>query len=189
MEYVLRDNILRCIFNGLEYNEEWKSIKGFEERFEVSSFGRIKSINGRNNNGLPTILKLDSTNRGYLRVFFRKDGNRFRCSVHRLVAMYFIDNSNNLPIVNHIDNNPQNNFYKNLEWCTQLENLNHAKAQGRLNIKGERHYNTVLTEADVLKIRELYSSTKITQLELGKQFGVSRSCINLITSRRNWNHI
>ncbi len=191
MTYLLRDNILRCIFNGIEINEEWKSINDFEDRFEVSNFGRIKSINGRNNKGAPIIIKQYIEKNGYARVTIRKRNNKqkYKFSVHRLVGEYFIENPNSLPVINHIDNDPLNNNYKNLEWCTQLENLNHAKRQERLNIKGERHYNTSLTELDVLKIRETYSLGKISQLELGKKFGVGRCCIKSIVSRQSWAHI
>lgn len=68
----------------------------------------------------------NQTGNGYLYVDLYKDGKRHRKYVHRLVAEAYIPNPLNLPFVNHIDGNPKNNNYKNLEWCTPKQNVEHA---------------------------------------------------------------
>ena len=66
---------------------------------------------------------------GYLYVDLYKDGKRHRKYVHRLVAETYIPNPLNLPFVNHIDGNPKNNNYKNLEWCTEKYNTNYGNVR------------------------------------------------------------
>lgn len=75
-----------------------------------------------NSSGLK--LKLDKSNRGYLRVTLRSDaGERKKLLVHRIVAETFVPNPLQLPCVNHKDEDKQNNAVSNLEWCTHLDNL------------------------------------------------------------------
>lgn len=106
--------------------EIWKSVNGFEGLYMVSNLGRIKSLprNGTRKNG--SILK-PAIRGNYL--FVRLTGNRLdkKCSVHRLVAEAFIPNPSNKPLVNHKDGNKLNNNANNLEWCTQSENMIHAR--------------------------------------------------------------
>ncbi|MCI9641249.1 MAG: HNH endonuclease [Eubacterium sp.] len=64
--------------------------------------------------------------RGYYYVDLYNNGIKQRFYIHRLVALYYIDNPLNKPFVNHIDGNPKNNDVDNLEWCTSLENVEHA---------------------------------------------------------------
>jgi len=77
------------------------------------------------------ILKPDVGKHGYCRVRLSLGDNTKRFLVHRLVAHHFIENSNDKPFVNHLDNNPQNNKVSNLEWCTASENMRHSRNQGR----------------------------------------------------------
>lgn len=87
------------------------------------------SIDGRVINNITKKVKKPTDNHsgnGYLYVDLYKDGKRHRKYVHRLVAEAYIPNPFNLPIVNHIDGNPKNNNYKNLEWCTPKQNVEHA---------------------------------------------------------------
>lgn len=79
------------------------------------------------------ILLRPSVVRGYEKVCIFIDGKYKIMSVHRLVAMNFIPNPNNYPQINHIDGNKENNFYKNLEWCTPSMNVKHAYKNG-LNV-------------------------------------------------------
>lgn len=125
--------------------EIWKDIKGFEGYYQVSNYGNIKSltrfdgIRERQGQEIKQSLKYN----GYLQVGLRKNSERKFCSVHRLVAIHFLDNPENKLQVNHIDCNKQNNNINNLEWTTSKENLYHAKINGLRNNmpKGEKHPN------------------------------------------------
>lgn len=119
--------------------EIWKPIQNFEGSYEVSSYGRIKSLarkdsTGNGNRIVERLLKPDlnsKKNIKYYRVTLCKNGKTTRFSVHRLVAEHFIPNPENKPFVNHIDNNGLNNHIENLEWCTHSENMEHSAKQGR----------------------------------------------------------
>ena len=101
-------------------NEEWKPIEGFED-YQVSTCGRAKSLKW----GKERILRTKKT-RGYLCVNLYKEGKQYSKRVHRLVAETFIPNPNNLPEVNHKDENPNNNHVENIEWCTSEYNHNYG---------------------------------------------------------------
>ena len=107
--------------------EIFKEIKGFED-YEVSNYGNVRSLK-RN------IVLRPSFANGYLHVGLYKDGKKFVKYIHRLVAIAFIPNPNNLQEVNHKDENPQNNKAENLEWCTHEYNLNYGTRNERSSIK------------------------------------------------------
>ena len=116
--------------------EIWKDIKGFEGLYQVSNMGRVKSL--RRN----IILKSRITRNGYERVNLSANNIPKLYSVHRLVANAFISNPDNLPQVNHKDENRTNNHVDNLEWCTQEYNQNYGtinirKSQKQLNDKNK----------------------------------------------------
>lgn len=122
--------------------EIWKDIKGYEGLYQVSNYGRVKSleriINQWNRFKVckrhcpERLLKQITEKDGYYIVNLYKNGQRDWRRVHRLVAEAFIKNPNNLPYVNHKDLNKQNNCIDNLEWCTDLENKQHAKENGHI---------------------------------------------------------
>lgn len=99
--------------------EIWKDIKDYEGLYQVSNLGRIKSL--YNYRGKGNILK-QKNKRGYYQVGLRKNNIRKWVSVHRLVAIAFIENPNNYSNINHKDENPLNNCIDNLEWCTTRYN-------------------------------------------------------------------
>lgn len=102
-------------------NEFWKDIEGYEGRYQVSNLGNVKSLN-YNHTGKEKIMKPQLCNKGYLRVELCKDNKRQKYLIHKLVADAFIPNPNNLPCVNHKDENRLNNNYENLEHCTYTYN-------------------------------------------------------------------
>lgn len=105
--------------------EEWKNIKGYEN-YQVSNLGRIKNKTGK-------ILK-QQIRKGYCDVGLRLQGQKQPklIKVHRLVAEAFIPNPNNYPVINHIDENKQNNRIDNLEWCTQQYNSNYGHRNDKI---------------------------------------------------------
>ena len=107
-------------------NEEWRDIEGYEGLYQVSNLGRVKSLNYRGCKGNISILKPRLTKKGYETINLCKDGKVKNVRIHRLVAQSFISNPNNLPVVNHKDENKLNNNVDNLEWCTCQDNLLHS---------------------------------------------------------------
>lgn len=108
--------------------EEWRDIEGYEGLYQVSNFGRVKSLSRyarmKGNSAREVkerILKLDNVN-GYRAVGLSINGHVHTYRVHRLVAKAFIPNPHNLPYINHKDEVRSNNKVSNLEWCTPLYN-------------------------------------------------------------------
>lgn len=102
----------------------FKEIKGYEH-YQVSDSGEIYSLRSG------TILKPDIDKDGYeIYRISNEDNKRKAFKGHRLVALAFIKNPDNLPIVNHIDGNKRNNHFSNLEWCTSKQNVQHAVDTG-----------------------------------------------------------
>ena len=126
----------------MEQEEVWKDIPQYENYYQVSNLGRIKSLdrlyNGRNLKG--KILKLSPNKFGYLRFTAKKDDITKTLHVHRVVLSTFnpIDEEKQ---VNHIDGNKLNNKEENLEWCTDSENKIHAYANGLMT--GGNQYSKI----------------------------------------------
>ena len=112
--------------------EEWRQIQGYEGLYEVSNLGQVKALDKLDSLGRKVKQKIMSPNvsTGYARVGLHKEGQKKMLLVHRLVAIAFIPNQENKTEVNHIDGNKLNNHCSNLEWCTQAENLKHARDTG-----------------------------------------------------------
>lgn len=106
--------------------EIWKAIAGTNDCMEVSNQGRIRSLL----RGEPRILKTQVDNKGYHRIRVTLNQKKVSYKVHREVAKAFINNPSNLPQVNHIDGNKNNNSADNLEWISNKDNAIHAIANG-----------------------------------------------------------
>lgn len=102
--------------------EYWKPVVGYEGHYQVSNFGRVKSIKF----GKEILLKQRQCMNGYKSVILYKNGKGKNILVHRLVAQAFIDNPDNLPEVNHKDECKTNNVVSNLEWCDRKYNQNYG---------------------------------------------------------------
>lgn len=115
-------------------DEVWMPIKGFEGLYEISNFGRVKSL-ARTRitkaGGLCLVrqqfLRVRSDKDGYKEVALSKGAKLYYFRVHRLVAAAFIPNPNHLPVINHIDENPANNNVSNLEWCSVRYNNRYSR--------------------------------------------------------------
>lgn len=118
----------------MELLEEWRPVIGLEKYYLVSNIGNIKALERFYVNHMGGKVKISerilnkSLCNGYYRVgiSIQELNQTHRFSVHRLVALAFIDNPENKPFVNHKDGNKANNKVENLEWCTQKENVKHA---------------------------------------------------------------
>ena len=112
--------------------EIWKDIEGYEGLYQISNMGRVKSVErmkwcGKGYYKTPErILKARKTKNGYLLVNLWKDGKIKSYYIHRLVAQAFLDNPDNLPEVNHIDQDKTNNKVENLEFCDRSYNVNYG---------------------------------------------------------------
>ena len=113
--------------------EIWKDILGYEGRYQVSNWGRVKSLNYRRT-GKEKILKAGASGDGYLQVTLSKDGKRKQPLVHRLVATAFCENPHGFKEVNHINEDKSDNRADNLEWCSRSYNCSYndrAKKAGK----------------------------------------------------------
>ena len=111
--------------------EIWCPIKEYEGLYEVSDKGRVKSLKF----GKERILRPVRNNNGYLLVGLRKNGEKKMYKVHRLVSQTFIQNPDNLPEINHIDEDKTNNKVQNLEWCNRKSNCNYGNRNKRISEK------------------------------------------------------
>lgn len=109
--------------------ESWKPAPGYEQDYEISSMGRVRS----HRRGKEKILKpIRESWNGYLMVsLFDSEGNVHKVKIHRLVALAFVDNPNGYPVINHKDEVKTNNDAANLEWCTVAYNTAYGTARQR----------------------------------------------------------
>lgn len=105
--------------------EIWKDIEGYEGKYQISNFGRVKSLNYKRAN-CQKVLKECVGSKGYLSACLCKNGIAKYYLIHRLVAKSFLDNPKKYPEINHLDGNKQNNKVNNLEWCTRKQNVEHS---------------------------------------------------------------
>lgn len=161
--------------------ELWKDIPGYDGLYQVSNLGRVRSLNYKMT-GRVQVLKLTNRGRGYLCVALCKDGNKKMFSVHRLVAEAFIPNPDNLPQVNHINEDKTDNRASNLEWCSAMENSNHGTRTER---SAEKRSKPVMQFTRDGKFVREWPSTQECQRNGFKQSAVWRCCIGKKT-RYKW---
>lgn len=113
----------------MKKEEEWKSIKGYEGLYEISSYGRVKSLSYKYKNGKvrEEIIRVPSITHGYEFLKLNKNGESKNYKIHRLVAEAFVPNPENKPEVDHIDTNKRNNMVENLRWVTRQENCDNPR--------------------------------------------------------------
>lgn len=140
----------------------------FERHYSISSDGRLRNdLSGR-------IIKPVYDKKGYVR--YRLMSAKRTIKLHRVTAMAFIPNPDNLPQVNHINGIRSDNRVENLEWVTNLQNSLHAKI-------------SILNESQVLEIRAVKFGGPIKRKDLAIMYGVSEHCIKDVRRRRSWSHI
>lgn len=151
--------------------EAWKDIEGYEGFYQVSNFGRVKSLarTTPRNYTIPERIKSNDKHPfGYPIVDLYKNNVRRKFRIHRLVAVAFMPNPENKREVNHIDNDPTNCRVDNLEWATPSENCKHS-------------YKTGFSYMKVLNKRkgaEMYNARPVIQMDMNEVQIKIWSCIS-----------
>ena len=144
-------------------------IKGYEGLYAITEQGEIWSYYLND-------FKSQTDNKGYKYVSLFKNGKSKFIAVHRLVAQTFIPNPNNLPEVNHIDENKANNNVNNLEWCTQKYNKGYGTARERA-AKTQQKFDVNQKAVKCLETGIIYYSTKEASRQTGiNNTGISKVC-------------
>ncbi|PAK29612.1 HNH endonuclease [Bacillus velezensis] len=165
----------------LQNGEELKPINGVPE-YGITNLSRVVNLRTM------TEVKPKIDGSGYLKVVLFRNKVRFERNVHRLVALHFIPNPKNLPMVNHIDGNKANADIKNLEWVTPKENAQHASRTGLLR-KGARHPASKITEEQAREILSDYrSGLSLNEVRIKHSYA-SKSIVDKICCRQRWNHL
>lgn len=173
--FLEREGEFRC-------GERWEHVLGFP-RYMVSDCGRVFSAVRA-----CRILSPSKTPQGYPYVSLMLDGKAHKLTIHKLVAVAFVQNPDGMPIVNHIDGNKSNSHYLNLEWCTYADNNNHARDNRLVKNFGEDHYAAKLTDADIKEIRGLLADG-IYHKDIAAKFGVNRQQITKIANGQAWRRV
>lgn len=172
--------------------EVWKSIKGYEGVYEVSSLGGIRSltryveVGSYSRISYGKVIGQFEDKDGYMIAQLSKDGKGKTIRVHSLVADAFLKKEDGRDEVNHIDSNKKNNSFDNLEYCNRSENMIHYYESGHANkLYGESNPNSKLKDSDIDEIKRLLG-TGLYQKEIAYMFGVSQSTISLIKKGSIW---
>lgn len=122
--------------------EIWADVPEYEGRYQVSSWGNIRSLDRYDDTGhfwRGRILNLNMR-KGRAYITLCKCGLPYKCQVSRLVAQAFIPNPDNLPEVNHLTGDPACNYVEDMEWSTNLENIHHAYRTGLSPKKTSKYF-------------------------------------------------
>lgn len=177
-------------------SEIWKDIEGYEDYYEVSNLGRIRSKsrvaktrNGRSHTVKSKVLSPGVWKDGYERVRFSVGGKMTGGKVHRFVANAFCPNPENKKEVNHINGVKTDNRACNLEWMTRSENQKHAFDKGlQKPQKGSSNPKSKIDEITALTIKT-FIGKKYSQTKLSELMGVSKWIIQDISRGKTWNHL
>jgi hypothetical protein len=155
--------------------EIWKPVVGFEGLYEVSNLGNVRSLDSIRNRGgtkckyKGKVLKQHIKNIGYKSLTISANGIYKKPLVHRLVAEAFIPNHENKPHVNHIDGDKTNNSVENLEWCSQLENNEHALKNGLKRVPLRIHKKQMIKDyIEGMSIKEISMKYRCCKNALSK---------------------
>jgi hypothetical protein len=164
----------------MDKKEIWKDVPDYEGLFQVSNKGRVKSKKRQVRRGYKYQIKtvpekiraLSLDKHGYYHLALSKNNKRKNFFVHRLVALAFLKNPKNYPVINHIDGNKKNCCVENLEWASILQNNKHAYAIGLKKPSGNAiKYRPVaqytiegIFVAKYKSITEAINKTKITNI-------------------------
>lgn len=176
--------------------EQWLPIIGYENCYEISSLGRVRSLDRLTKHAKRGFSKvkgrlIKTAKRGnYLGGTLYEGGRKKSYDVHRLVAEHFIPNPENKRTVNHKNGIPTDNRMGNLEWMSDSENQKHSIALGLRADRGEDHVNSKLTADQILEIRKIYNKKAgFTYKKLGEMYNMHPDYIGLVIKRKRWAYI
>ncbi len=152
-------------------NETWKPVVGYENLYEVSDCGRVRSLGYRNTRETK-VLEGGIDRLGYPIVQFRNRGPQKCKRIHRLVAENFLEPDPLRIYVNHKNGIRSDNRLENLEWCTRSENMIHARDVLKSTV-GERSGGWKLSTIQVAEIRAIFAIGSTGIREIASRYGVS----------------
>lgn len=155
--------------------EIWKSVKGYENLYEISNYGRVKSLKRQGTH--EHILKQFDNSNGYMIVSLSKDNVQKTFPVHKLVANTFMNNTDSLRDINHIDGNKKNNYIDNLEFCSHSYNMKHAFKLG-LNKTQHGYLNPNAKKIIQYDLKGNYIKTWDCIIDAMKEYNICRSSIH-----------
>ena len=153
-------------------NEVWKDITDYKKLYQVSNYGRVKSLEKKilNKTYREKILKLEKSKDGYLRVDLYINNKRKHKKVHRLVAKEFLENYNDNYCINHKDENRYNNAINNLELCDYLYNINYGNRNKKVANKLSKKINQYDLQGNFIR-------TWDSMIEIQRQLGILVSSV------------
>lgn len=160
----------------------------FEGHYEVSSYGRVRSVKNITNSKSGALLFIGSDVHGYPHVSLHKNNRRYGRAVHRIVAEAFLGRRPPGSEVNHKDGVKANSVLENIEYVSHGRNSSHAYETG-LNRSGEQHERSTITADTARAIRAAYEAREGGYKNLGKRFGVSWNLVRKIVKYYSWRHI
>ena len=164
--------------------EIWKDVVGSNGLYMVSNYGNVKSLHYRGGN-YEKILIPKKNNSGRLWVEITINGRRKAMLIHRLVAYVFLDNPNGYNEINHIDENPLNNYVDNLEWCDRKYNVqcfcnnhpDHFRNKKQTEKYGKRLSLPVMQVSKNGEVIRVWNNSREVMLETGmSDWSISECC-------------
>ena len=156
-------------------DEIWKDIEGYEGMYQVSNLGRVKSLSNSRTRHEKILVPIK--NKGYFYVRLFRLAECKRVYIHTLVASAFIPNPYGYTIINHRDENGQNNCVDNLEWCTHKYNLNYGTVKQRISDKLLEHNSARCKQINQFDLLGNFIKTHTSACEAEKETGISSSSI------------
>lgn len=173
--------------------EQWMPVPGYEGHYEVSNRGKVRSVDRVVDHGgwfrryTGRVLSPMMHTSGYRAVNLKMSGRQKIAMVHALVLLAFSGPAPAGMEARHLNGDRLDNRASNLAWGTRQENADDRRRHGTI-ASGERQGSSKLTEADVLRIRVLRADG-MRMRDLADKFGVSRTCISHVMSRKTWRHV
>ena len=181
-----------AIRSQTEPGEIWAPVASFEDRYLVSSLGRVGALDAfvKNQYRYGGVLSPRVTPDGYYQIVLWGAARAKTLRVHRLVAAAFLKKKDGCDVVNHINNIGTDNRVENLEWTTNIGNARHARAiLPNWSPRGSKHHAARLTEELVSKIRAEYLAGNFDSVGTARRLGVSYECIYGVISGSRWRHV